>query len=208
MRKMLLGLTLLLANFPFSGDALGEPIESQKIITAIAGDWNGDGATDLAMIVETEPDDAMDMHFFLRDKEHNFLKAAGIVHGQIYGEWNDHDQPHYEGFGTEPELSALPNGSIKLYMPGMLGGGERTNTTMILAWRNDAFVVAGFAYDYRDYMKDNVASDCDYNLLTGKGKSSKMQPDGTRVHRIVSVAGKVVPFAVWDSGASFTDCGE
>ncbi|MCA0045814.1 hypothetical protein LB577_02405 [Mesorhizobium sp. B283B1A] len=63
--------------------ALAEPIETQKIITAAAGDWNGDGAIDLAMIVETEPGAAMDMHFFLRDKEHNFLKPAGIVQEQM-----------------------------------------------------------------------------------------------------------------------------
>ena len=203
MRSMLLGLILLLP-----ASALAEPIETQKIITALTGDFNGDGAADLAMIVETEPEDFMDMHFFLRDKKHNFLKPAGIVHEQIYGEWNDYDQPHYEGANTRPELTALPNGSIKLSIPGIPMNGARTDQTLTIAWRNDAFIVAGFAYDYHDYMKDNVASDCDYNLLTGKGKSSKMQPDGTRLHRTVAVEGKVVPFATWDSGASVTDCGE
>ena len=101
----------------FCRPPLAEPIETQKIITALTGDWNGDGAIDLAMIVETEPNDAMDMHFFLRDKHHNFLKPAGIVHDKIYGEWNGYDQPGYEGTDTGPELTALPNGSIKLYLP-------------------------------------------------------------------------------------------
>ncbi|MER8633766.1 MAG: hypothetical protein E5Y02_17355 [Mesorhizobium sp.] len=203
MKCLLLAFALVLPTA-----ALTEPIETQKIITAAAGDWNGDGATDLAMIVETEPGAAMDMHFFLRDKEHNFLKPAGIVQEQMYGEWNGYDRPGYEASYIEPELTALPNGSIKLYIPGIPSNGARTDQTLTLAWRNDAFVVAGFAYDYHDYMKDNVANDCDYNLLTGKGKSSKMQPDGTRLHRTVAVEGKVVPFAEWDSGASFTDCGE
>ncbi|ESY65480.1 MULTISPECIES: hypothetical protein [Mesorhizobium] len=203
MKCLLLAFALVLPTA-----ALAEPIETQKIITAAAGDWNGDGAIDLAMIVETEPGAAMDMHFFLRDKEHNFLKPAGIVQEQMYGEWNGYDRPGYEASYIEPELTALPNGSIKLYIPGIPSNGARTDQTLTLAWRNDAFVVAGFAYDYHDYMKDNVASDCDYNLLTGKGKSSKMQPDGTRLHRTVTVEGKVVPFAEWDSGASFTDCGE
>ena len=208
MRSMLLGLALLPASCLLSGAALSEPIETQKIITAATGDWNGDGAIDLAMIVETEPGSAMDMHFFLRDKEHNFLKPAGIVQEQIYGEWNGYDRPGYEASYVEPELTALPNGSIKLSIPGIPMNGARTDQTLTIAWRNDAFIVAGFAYDYHDYMKDNVASDCDYNLLTGKGKSSKMQPDGTRLHRTVAVEGKVVPFATWDSGASVTDCGE
>ena len=203
MRAILFGLILVLPTA-----ALAEPIESRKIITAVTGDWNGDGAADLAMIVETEPGVAMDMHFFLRDKEHNFLKAAGIVHEQIYAEWNGYDRSGYEASYIEPELTALPNGSIKLYLPGIPIGGARTDMTLTIAWRNDAFVVAGFAYDYHDYMKDNVASDCDYNVLTGKGKSSKMQPDGTTVHKTVSAEGKAIPFVEWDSGTSFTACGE
>ncbi|ESY74177.1 hypothetical protein X740_31945 [Mesorhizobium sp. LNHC221B00] len=203
MKCLLLAFALVLPTA-----ALTEPIETQKIITAAAGDWNGDGAIDLAMIVETEPGAAMDMHFFLRDKEHNFLKPAGIVQEQMYGEWNGYDRPGYEASYIEPELTALPNGSIKLYIPGIPSNGARTDQTLTIAWRNNGFVVAGFSYDYHDYMKDNVASDCDYNLLTGKGKSSKMQPDGTRLHRTVAVEGKVVPIAEWDSGASFTDCGE
>lgn len=208
MRSVLVGLALLLASSPFCGAALAEPIESQKIITALTGDFNGDGATDLAMIVETEPTAPMDLYFFLRDKEHNFLKPAGIVREQIHGEWNGYDRPGYEASDTEPELTALPNGSIRLYLPAMPQGSERTNETLTIAWRNGAFIVAGYAYDYHDYLKDNVESACDYNVLTGKGKSSKKQPDGTTVHKTVSVEGKVIPFAEWNTGTGFAACGE
>jgi hypothetical protein len=203
MRAMLFGLALLAPSM-----VLAEPIETRKIITAATGDWNGDGAVDLAMIVETEPGEPMDMHFFLRDREHNFLRPAGIVREQITGEWNGYDRPGYEASDTEPELTALPNGSIRLYLPAMPVGSKRTNQTLTLAYRNDAFIVAGFAYDYHDYLEENVASDCDYNVLTGKGKSSKMQPDGTTVQKIVSVEGKVIPFAEWNPGTGFSACGE
>ena len=201
MRSLLFCLALLLPTA-----ALAEPIESQKIITALTGDFNGDGAPDLAMIVETEPGDAMDIHFFLRDKEHNFLKPAGIVHQQINGEWNDYDQPHYEGSNIEPELSALPNGSIKLTMPGLIGAGERTNMTLTIAWRNDAFIVAGVAYDYFQFQTDKIASSCAYDVLTGKGKSMKTQDDGSKVENTVSVEGRVVPFAEWDAATAFSAC--
>ena len=203
MRAMLFGLALLAP-----GMVLAEPIETRKIITAATGDWNGDGAADLAMIVETEPGEPMDMHFFLRDREHNFLRPAGIVREQILGEWNGHDRPGYEASDTEPELTALPNGSIRLYLPAMPVGSKRTNQTLTLAYRNDAFIVAGFAYDYRDYLEENAASDCDYNVLTGKGKSSKTQPDGTTVQKIVSVEGKNIPFAEWNAGTGLAACGE
>ncbi|RWL16984.1 MAG: hypothetical protein EOR57_27135 [Mesorhizobium sp.] len=203
MRSMLFGLILLLPTV-----ALAEPIETQKIITALTGDWNGDGAVDLAMIVETQPSEPMDMHFFLRDREHNFLRPAGIVRDQILGEWNGYDRSGYEASDTEPELTALPNGSIKLYLPAMPVGSKRINQTLTLAYRDGAFIVARFAYDYHDYLEDNVASDCDYNVLSGKGKSSKMQPDGTTAHATVSVEGKIMPFAEWNTSTGFTACGE
>ncbi|MER9423789.1 hypothetical protein NKI88_15220 [Mesorhizobium sp. M0317] len=204
MRSMLLGLILLLP-----ASALAEPIETQKIITALTGDFNGDGVADLAMIVETEPEDGtMDMHFFLRDKKYNFLKPAGIVHEQVYGEWNDYDQPHYEGSGIEPELTALPNGSIKISLPGLIGPGERTDMTLTIAWRNEAFVVAGVAYDHYKYQSVVVDSSCDYDVLTGKGKSMQTQDDDSKVNSIVSVEGQVVPFAEWDTGTPFRVCGD
>lgn len=212
MRLLLLGLALLptalLANLPLSGRALAEPIESQKIITAVTGDWNGDGAVDLALIVETAPTDPMDMHFFLKDKEQNFLRPAEVVREQIFGEWNGYDRPGYENSDTEPELTALPNGSIKLYLPAMPIGSERTNQTLTIAYRNGAFIVAGFAYDYRDHLQDNVASACDYNVLTGKGTSSKKQPNGTTKRKQVSVGRRVIAFKDWNPGTGFTACGE
>ena len=203
MRAMLFGLMLLVPTI-----TLAEPIETQKIITALTGDWNGDGAVDLVMIVETEPSDPMDMHFFLRDPEANFLKAAGIVRDQILGDWNGYDRPGYAASDTEPELTALPNGSIKLYLPAMPVGSKRTNQTLTLAYRDGVFIVAGFAYDYHDYLEDNVASDCDYNVLSGKGKSGKMQPDGSTSEKTVAVEGKVIAFSQWNPATGFSACGE
>ena len=212
MRPLLLGLALLatalLPSLGLSGIAWAEPIESQKIITAVSGDWNGDGAIDLAMIVETEPADPMDMHFFLKDKEHNFLRPAEVVREQIFAEWNGYDRPGYENSDTEPDLTALPNGSIKLHLPAMPIGSERTNQTLIIAYRNGAFIVAGFAYDYEDYQQDNVARACDYDVLTGKGMSRKKQPDGTTEQKPVSVEGQVIAFKDWNPGIGFTACGE
>ncbi|WP_292550503.1 hypothetical protein [Mesorhizobium sp.] len=126
----------------------------------------------------------------------------------IFGEWNGYDRPGYEASDTEPELTALPNGSIKLYLPAMPVGSKRSNQTLTLAYRNDAFIVAGFAYDYYDHLEENVASDCDYNVLTGKGKSSEQQPDGTTKQKTVAVEGKVIAFSEWNHGTGFDACGE
>ncbi|RJT36369.1 hypothetical protein D3227_19940 [Mesorhizobium waimense] len=203
MRSILFGLALLLST-----SAMAEPIESQKIITAATGDFNRDGVTDLVMIVETQPSDPMDVHFFLGDKEHNYLKPAGVVREQVFGEWNGYDRPGYENSDTEPELTVLPNGSMKFYLPAMPQGSERTNQTLTIAWREGAFIVAGFTYEHDDALKDNAKSSCDYNVLTGKGKSSKQQPDGKTVRKTVSVDGAVIPFAEWNTGTGFSACGE
>ena len=200
--------SLLLALVLLPTAALAEPIETQKIITAVTGDFNGDGAVDLAMVVETQPGNPMDIHFFLRDKEHNYLKPVEIVHEQILGEWNGYDRPGYENSDTEPELTMLPNGSIKFYLPAMPIGGQRTNMTLTIAWRNDAFIVAGVAYDYFQFQTDKIASSCDYDVLTGKGTSVKTQDDGSKVENTVSVEGRVVPFAEWDAGIALSACGE
>ena len=87
-------------------------------------------------------------------------------------------------------------------------GSKRTNQTLTLAYRNGAFIVAGFAYDYHDFLEENVASDCNYNVLTGKGKSSRKRLDGTTVQKIVSVEGNNIPFAEWNPGTGFSACGE
>ncbi|MCA0045816.1 hypothetical protein LB577_02415 [Mesorhizobium sp. B283B1A] len=203
MRSLLFALAFLLPTM-----TMAEPIETRKIITALTGDFNGDGAPDLVMVIETEPSDPMDIHFFLRDKEHNYLKPVETVHEQIGGEWNGYDRPGYENSDTEPELTMLPNGSIKLYLPAPPTGSERTNQTLTIAYRNGAFIVAGFAYDSQDYLKENVASACDYNVLTGKGTSSKQQPDGSTKHKTVSAEGRIVAFKDWNSGDAFTACQE
>jgi hypothetical protein len=44
--------------------------------------------------------------------------------------------------------------------------------------------------------------------LTGNGKSSKMREDGTTAHATVSVEGKIIPFAEWDTSTGFSACGE
>lgn len=203
MRSMLLTLALL---FPCVASA--EPIDTQEIITALTGDWNGDGATDLVMIVETEPGSAMDVHFFLRDKEHNYLKPVLMVPEQVYAEWNGFDRPGYENSDTEAELSALPNGSIRLFLPAMpIGSPNRTEQTLSIAYRDSAFIVAGFAYESEDVMQENSRQACDYNVLTGKGWRSFLHADGSEERRPVAVVGRAAPFADWDSGQGFSACG-
>jgi hypothetical protein len=183
-----------------------EPIETQKIITALSGDFNGDGVQDLAMIVETEPSDPMDMHFFLGRPERFYLQPVEVVRGQIDGEWNGYDRPGYENSDTEPSLSLLPNGSIRLDIPALPMGGERTNQTITLAYRDKQFVVAGFAFEHNDLLHENIDSKCEYNVLTGKGVSGKRNMTGEMVEKPVAVAGQTIAFRDWNFSTAVNAC--
>ena len=187
--------------------ACAEPVESQKIITALSGDFNGDGGSDLAMILETEPGDPMDVHLFLRDVEHNYLKPLEVVRGKLYGEWNGFDRSGYENSDTEPTLALLANGSIRLEIPALPIGSRRTNQTLTLAWRDNELFVAGFAYEFFDAMDDTSGSSCEYNVLTGKGKSSKRLSVDKVAEKPVAVTGQTIPFRVWDFSMGIAACG-
>jgi len=196
-----------------AGHGMAEPVETQKIITALTGDFNGDGAQDLVVIAETQPGEPHDMHFFLRDKAHNYLRQADVVRGRIDGEWNGYDRPGYGESDTEPDLSLLPNGSIRIRIPALPLGSERMDQTLTIAYRDGRFVVAGFAYAYVDYLGNETHdgegknSRCEYDLLTGKGKSATLDRQGRRVEKSVEVAPRMVAFADWNFSDSLAACG-
>jgi hypothetical protein len=64
-------------------------------------------------------------------------------------------------------------------------GRDRWDQTLTLAYRNGAFVVAGYTYNYYDTLDTNHNGSCDYNVLTGKvtkdGKDSKAEPQTIKI---------------------------
>ena len=204
---------MAVAVWAIAGQSGAEPIESRKIITALTADFNGNSAQDLVLILETQPGDPMDMHFFLRDKKHDYLKPVEVVHEQIEGEWNGYDRPGYEASDTEPQLTALANGSILLEIPAMPIGRRRVDQTLTIAYRQGQFVVAGFAYEVHDYQEDTVTEDdalrarCDYNLLTGRGHGMLRDKQNRLVEKTVAVKGQIVAFRDWQYSVSAEACG-
>jgi len=45
-------------------------------------------------------------------------------------------------------------------------------------------------------------------VLTGKGTSSKQQPDGSTKHKTVSTEGRTVAFRDWNADDAFAACQE
>jgi hypothetical protein len=160
----LAGLISLSAATTVSAETVIAP---ERIIDAAIADWNKDGKPDLALLVASPPDDQADntigIYIYLRDDEHSLLKLAAGAPDKVWG----NIEP--DGIvGEEPSIKALANGSIAVISQNDAVGRERWEQTLTLAFRNNAFVVAGYTYNYRDTLDTKAGFTCDYNVLTGK----------------------------------------
>jgi hypothetical protein len=196
MKTLIAGLFVALS----AGAALAEPIDTNNIVAAVTGDFNKDGALDLALLVRGS--DEMDLRFFLQDKDGLYLKPAGVALGKVWGT----AQPDGT-VGQEPELKALPNGSIQVITKNDAIGRDRWNQTLTLAYRNTDFIVAGFTYSYYDTLEPDNNGECDLNVLTGKGVASKPDGKGGYIKLQISAKPDFAPFKDWPDDGGIKICG-
>ncbi|MQB43446.1 hypothetical protein DXT94_16105 [Rhizobium sp. ICMP 5592] len=168
-----------------------------RIVDAAIGDWNKDGKPDLALLVAPAPDDQADnpigIYIYLRDDEHSLLRLAAAAPNKVPGS----TEP--DGiFGQEPSIKALPNGSIAVTSQNDAIGRDRWEQTLTLAFRNNAFVVAGYTYDYRDTLNPDGGYSCDYNVLTGKA---------TKGGKNLKTEGKTIKIEDWKDDFGQKGCG-
>lgn len=157
---------LLSAALPAPAGAQDFPAE--RIMNMASGDWNKDGTPDLA-IVAAPGDDSRDdagLYIYLAQPEANRLTLALALPDTVWG--------NLQVSGQEPELAALPNGSMTLVTKNDSIGRDRWRQTLTIAYRNFDFIVAGYTFSsYHTVAVDgaeNETHDCDLNILTGKGK--------------------------------------
>lgn len=180
--------------------ALAEPIDTDSFVAAVTGDFNKDGASDLALLTRGSED--MDLRFFLQDNERRYLRPAGVARNKVWGTAGP------DGFvGREPELKALPNGSLQITTRNDAIGRDRWTQTLTLAYRNTDFVVAGFTHSYYDTLDPDNNGECDLNVLTGKGVASKPDGKGGHIELRISVAPEFVPFKDWPTDGGMKACG-
>jgi hypothetical protein len=195
MRTVVAGMVLALS----AGVALADPIDTDNIVAAVTGDFNKDGAQDLALLVRGDGD--MDLRFFLQDKDGQYLKPAGAALGKVWGT----AQP--DGVvGQEPELKALPNGSLQVITKNGAIGRDRWNQTLTLAYRNTDFIVAGFTYSYYDTLDEANNGDCDLNVLTGKGVANVPDGKGGSKKIAIALAPQFIPFKDWPDDGGMKAC--
>ena len=136
---------LLLCASPAAAEPLGVPVRS---------DLNSDGRAEIFTLLDTG-DGTADLQ----------IENTGWGNGVIYAE----DIAWVGGIGQRPELDLAPNGSVQLISMNESIGRDRWELTLTIAYRADAYRVAGFTYRWRDTIENDNNGVCDLNLLTGRG---------------------------------------
>lgn len=147
--------------------SFGSPVlAADRIVNAATGDFNGDGAPDLATLTANADDDPtrIGIAIYLRDKERDILGPPLSVKNLFWGSALDSSLR-----GQEPTIAADRRGSILVSTKNEAVGRSRWTQTVTIAYRDGAFVVAGFAHDHRDTIDPSDSGRCDINLLTGNG---------------------------------------
>lgn len=180
----LLGLSATLAQ-------AAEAIDPDRIIFAATGDWDKDGTSDLAMLVAPVEgsDDDNAVYIYLNDGRTDRLKLKTVVLNKVWGD--------LIMAARAPSITALENGSILITTHNDSVGRDRWEQKLTVAYRNFDFVVAGYTYTSYDTLDPDNTTDCDFNVLTGKGKLNG---------KPVAVAGKLIFLKDWNDETGQKSC--
>lgn len=126
-------------------------------IAGLSGDWNGDEMADLALLVPggSDAEPGVDLVLYLGDGQglQQVLRVQDVVFGGPM-------------WGQTPGLQARSATSFSILSEQTAMGRSPWSQAVTVAWRNGAFVVAGFTHSSYDRI-ENTAARCDVNLLTG-----------------------------------------
>ena len=140
--------------------AAGPMIDPARALSVATADWNGDGLADRAVLVESEADEtAAELFIALGSSsglgfQHVAHADAIVWRGAMWGQ-----QPYLEMRDEALFITSL-NDSI---------GRNRWKLELSVLYRNEEFVVSGFSYSTRDTLELQPATECELDLLTGKG---------------------------------------
>lgn len=133
-----------------------------SIIKIITGDFNKDGLRDAAMVVEPQQgDDDNGLRIYLGEGYGGRLKLTENIRNFVWG--------NNVMAGQLPGLEALANGSFVVTSQNEAIGRNRWSKRVTIAFRNGAFIVAGYTYSDYDTLEPGNTTNCDLNLLSGKG---------------------------------------
>lgn len=188
--KSLSAALLLSLALPLAAAAADFPAE--RVAAMASGDWNKDGVADLVLVATPGDNSGEDngLYVYIAKPEENRLTLALTLPNTIWG--------NLAMYGQEPELAALANGSFTLTTKNDSVGRDRWRQSLTIAYRNFDFIVAGYTFSSYDTLNPDAGSECDLNVLTGKGKA-RGQPIAGR--------GQFVLLKDWQDDVGRSICG-
>ncbi|MBB3977908.1 hypothetical protein GGQ64_003122 [Rhizobium azooxidifex] len=175
-------LPLALAVLLPAAAALADDFPADRITAAAVGDWDRNGAQDLAVIASPPEgsDDDNGVYIYLTEGGLSRLSLKVSAPNRIWGSTTV--------YGQEAGVAALANGSIELTSRNSTIGRDRWEQRVTIAYRSSQFVVAGYTYSGHDTLDPNHTESCDLNVLTGKGTANG---------KPVATKGAQVTFEAW-----------
>lgn len=135
---------------------LAGPALAQEVLGVVESDLDGSGAPETFTLLDTGNGTAD-------------LQIDDTSWGTVFAS----DIAWVGGIGQQPELALAPNGSVQLTSMNDAVGRSRWQLTLTIAYRDDAYRVAGYTYRWRDTLDLPDNGVCDVNLLTGQGEVSR-----------------------------------
>ncbi|WP_246735719.1 hypothetical protein [Agrobacterium sp. a22-2] len=171
---------VLVGLLPATG-VFADTFPAGRILSGASGDWNKDGALDLAILVAPGSDDEeIGIYLYLTESDRPLLKLVASAPDKIWG------NTQLDGFyGQDPAITALANGSIAVMSQNSAIGRNHWEQTLTLAYREGRFIVAGYTYSHYDTLDPDAGGSCDYNVVTGKFK--KGETAGSTAPKTVSI---------------------
>ncbi len=154
---ILIAITALSLN-SFAGNTKELP-KIELMESAISLDIDQDGKLDLAFLTTADFDDAEYLTLW--------VKLFGDTDYFKFGDISLNNNGGMYGVGSQ--LQANDSGSLQVYSYNEAIGRSRWSSTITIAYRKNALVLAGFTYSERDTL-DLSNSTCDINLLSKKGE--------------------------------------
>lgn len=191
--KMSLAVMTALVGLSAIAVRAAEAIDPDRITSAATGDWDKDGSLDLAMLVSAPEgsDEDHAVYIYLDDGDTARLKLKTVTPNKVWGD--------LIMAARAPSIAALPNGSILIESHNDSVGRNRWEQKLTIAYRNFDFVVAGYTYSSYDTLDLDNTTDCDFNVLTGKGKLNG---------KPVAVAGEMIFLKDWNDETGQKVCQE
>jgi hypothetical protein len=154
----------------------------------VTADWNGDGRFDRALLVASETEaDQVDLLLYISDSSTSMRLAVSRKNIAWRGAM----------WGTQPSLELSGRSSLVITSANESIGRNRWIRKLTVAYRDKAFVVAGYTYSEYDTLDVGAHSSCDINFLTGNGIKNK---------RPFKTAPKAVILADWSDASIPREC--